>query len=109
MLSAGALMGTLIPGAHRWKKPREPACGTRPPAAYLHPPPNLVRPHRGCRAVCYPGGHWRLVSLDDGELGPESSPADVLQLQGMALGPGWDAVGPGWDAMGPGERACSAT
>lgn len=33
-------------------------------------------------------------SLDDGELGPESSPADVLQLQGMALGPGWDAVGP---------------
>lgn len=40
-------------------------------------------------------------SLDDGELGPESSPADVLQLQGMALGPGWDAMGPGWDAVGP--------
>ena len=32
-------------------------------------------------------------SLDDGELCPESSPLDVLQLQGTAWGPGWGAAG----------------
>lgn len=81
-----------------------------PPTAASAPRPNLVRPQGLPSSLLSTGGHTGAgLPLDDG--GWARAAADVLQLQGMALGPGgmrgagWDAVGPGWDAMGPGWDA----